>query len=77
MRNIRIAFVGFVVVGFAGMLVAQSQSPVQPAEIKGETHSITLPQIAPPPLPDGPNKEKFEIDCSTCHSLRYMTMQPR
>jgi len=69
--------------GVALFLVAQAiaanppgSQPVRGIEIK-EIHTIALPQIAPPSLPDGPNKEKFEINCSTCHSLRYVTMQPR
>lgn len=72
-----------VLVAVASYVLAQSlpapaSAPgVQPAQIAGTVHSISLPQIPPPAFPDIPGKDKVEISCSTCHTLRYVTMQPR
>ena len=51
-------------------------SSVQPAKVVGDLHSITLPQVPQPDLPEGPGKGAFMISCTICHTLRYVTMQP-
>lgn len=40
------------------------------------TEAITLPQ-AVEPLPEGAGRAEFAGACLTCHSFRYVTMQPR
>ncbi len=37
---------------------------------------IVLPQYAAT-IPPGPNVETYRNDCLTCHSARYVTMQPK
>jgi cytochrome c5 len=39
-------------------------------------HSIVLPQYSPA-IADGPNKEVYQKNCLTCHTARYVSMQPR
>jgi cytochrome c5 len=69
----------------AGINLADSAPPtsqsahdsnVEPAKVVDGVHTIMLPAVANPELPDGPNKNVFEINCVLCHSLRYVTMQP-
>ena len=38
--------------------------------------SIELPQF-PPDIPDGPHVSAYRSYCLTCHSTRYVAMQPR
>src|SRR5438270_109956 len=55
-------------------------SPVQ-SEMHGRDahatniHTITLPRFQPD-LPPGPGRESFAVGCISCHSTRYITMQP-
>ena len=42
----------------------------------GETISITLP-VDDVRLADGPGVEVTQAQCRSCHSLDYITMQPR
>jgi hypothetical protein len=51
----------------AGFLFAESQGPV---------HSITLPVVRTE-LKAGEGREKAETLCAICHSLDYITMQPK
>lgn len=39
-------------------------------------HTLTLPIMAPPELPDAPGKAMTVGACSTCHTLRYIVDQP-
>lgn len=62
---------------------AESPSPtaspaagVAKAKVENGVYSIALPQF-PPDLPDGDGKLEFVASCSTCHSFRYITSQPR
>jgi len=41
-----------------------------------EVHSITLPTLHTE-LKDGPGKMKTETLCAVCHSVDYITMQPK
>jgi cytochrome c5 len=38
-------------------------------------HSIVLPQY-PPEIAAGPNVDVYRKDCLTCHTARYVSMQP-
>ncbi|MGH7294228.1 MAG: hypothetical protein ACRELB_04820, partial [Polyangiaceae bacterium] len=37
---------------------------------------VTLPEIAPPELPEAPGRGAFYGACSTCHTPRYVLDQP-
>src|SRR4051794_21880914 len=37
---------------------------------------IELPHYAPANLPDAPGRDAFTTACLSCHSTRYITMQP-
>jgi hypothetical protein len=39
-------------------------------------HSVALPEMAAPELPDAPGRAAFVGACSTCHSQRYLLDQP-
>lgn len=41
----------------------------------GAVHTITLPDI-PPDIPPGPHVDAFERNCLTCHTARYVLIQP-
>jgi hypothetical protein len=49
---------------------------VQPATVADGVYTITLPPIAPPEMPDGPQKDLFTGNCILCHTPRYVLMQP-
>jgi hypothetical protein len=51
----------------AGLVFAGSQDPV---------HSLTLPVVRTE-LKAGDGREKTETLCAICHSLDYITMQPK
>jgi len=69
------------VLTLAVSLAAQSRQPpdrsAQSAAkaAQSSVHSIVLPQY-PPELPRGPHLDTYQKDCLTCHSTRYVTMQP-
>lgn len=39
-------------------------------------HTLALPEVAPPELPDAPGRAMFYGACSTCHTPRYVFDQP-
>jgi hypothetical protein len=39
-------------------------------------HSLALPDIPPPELPDAPGRAMLQGACATCHTLRYVLGQP-
>jgi mono/diheme cytochrome c family protein len=49
---------------------------VQSATVSDGVHTITLPPIASPEMPEGPQKDLFTANCILCHTPRYVTMQP-
>ena len=51
---------------------ANSPGPASPGS---QVHSIDLPHFMPY-LPAGPDRELFASRCLSCHTMRYMTMQP-
>ncbi len=51
----------------------------QPSPLKetdGATYAVTAYPLYPPELAAGPGREQLQSYCSTCHSTRYVTMQP-
>lgn len=63
------------VVSYGQQPSAGSQKPMAKAATN-PVHSIVPPQYAPE-IADGPNKEIYQKDCLTCHTARYVSMQPR
>jgi cytochrome c5 len=39
-------------------------------------HTLTLPELPAPELPDAPGRAFFVAACSTCHTTRYVLDQP-
>jgi len=50
--------------------------PAPPAFADGATYSTAAYPLYPPELAPGEGREVTESYCSTCHSTRYITMQP-
>jgi len=68
-----------VVVAMA-MYAAQQSKPVSSSASKqmagdGQVQRITLPQY-PAQIAPGPNVEVYKKNCLTCHTTRYVSMQP-
>lgn len=49
-------------------------APMKPSS--GATYSISSFPLFPPDLEPGEGREAVQSNCSTCHSVRYITMQP-
>jgi len=58
-----------------GVTYTQSADVKKPAS-EGAVHSITLPTIRIE-LTEGPGRVKTETYCNICHSVDYITMQPK
>src|SRR5436309_2504623 len=52
-----------------------STEKVETAVGEADVHTITLPRFQPD-LPQAPGREAFAVACISCHSTRYITMQP-
>lgn len=69
------------VVALAVWLVAPSltaafaESTRQTTPLAGDTRTIALPHFEPD-LPIAPGRDEFMMVCVSCHSPRYVTMQP-
>ena len=50
--------------------------PAPPAEADGASYSVTAYPLYPPELAPGAGREAVQSYCATCHSTRYITMQP-
>jgi hypothetical protein len=50
--------------------------PATPKETDGAIYGVTAYPLYPPELAAGPGREDVQSYCSTCHSTRYITMQP-
>jgi hypothetical protein len=50
--------------------------PAAPRENDGATYAVTAYPLYTPELAPGPGREEVQSYCSTCHSTRYITMQP-
>ncbi len=53
----------------------ETNSPVSKATVMGSVYSIALPHFEPD-MPALPGRETFLTGCASCHSPRYITMQP-
>jgi hypothetical protein len=60
---------------FAGTVYSEDVSSKFPSN-EGAVHSITLPDIRIE-LKEGPGRVKTETYCNICHSVDYITMQPK
>jgi len=47
-----------------------------PPEMVGAVYSVGVYPMYPPQLAAGEGREDVQSYCSTCHSARYITMQP-
>jgi hypothetical protein len=50
--------------------------PASPKEADGATYGVAAYPLYPPQLAPGPGREEVQSYCATCHSTRYITMQP-
>ena len=56
---------------------APSKDPkVEPAQVVDGVRSIPTLPVLWPEMPPGPNKNVYLANCVTCHSQRYVLMQP-
>ncbi len=58
------------------LVIAQTSQPQTAPAGANTAHTITLPFVPPPELPDGPGKMQYMVQCGICHTQRYVTMQP-
>jgi len=72
----------FVAIGVAALAAvfsvatpAQQASSETESSTSNQVHSISLPQYSPD-VPPGPGRDAFRNSCLSCHSARYVTMQP-
>lgn len=63
-------------VGATGAAVASSRDVSTRKEIDESVHTLEL-VYSDPKIPPGPFLDLFKSNCSTCHTIRYITMQPR
>jgi len=54
---------------------AKTEVVQPPIEIKGSVHTMNLVSDEPV-FPDQPGRDIFLSNCITCHSTRYIAMQP-
>jgi cytochrome c5 len=72
-----IAAIGLMVWVSANGQQPQTGSPKPTSKAAANpVHSIVLPQYTPE-ISDGPNKEIYQRNCLTCHTARYVSVQPR
>jgi hypothetical protein len=50
--------------------------PALPEKTDGASYSVSAYPLYPPDLAPGAGREAIQSYCSTCHSTRYITMQP-
>jgi len=63
-------------VAFAQQSGPRSSSAPKQTAGDAQVQQITLPKY-PGEVPPGPNVDVYKKDCLTCHSSRYVAMQPR
>lgn len=56
---------------------ASKDTKVEPAQVVDGVRSVPAYPVIWPEMPDGPNKDVYLANCVTCHSQRYVLMQPR
>jgi hypothetical protein len=69
--NVKIACLFVLLVTFGALLAEDKPSKAFDENI----HTLELPSMEPKPVP-GPNVEVYTAACITCHSMRYVLMQP-
>lgn len=57
----------------ASLVLAAGCSRLAP---RSTVHTLVLPELPAPELPDAPGRPMVIGACSTCHSLRYIVDQP-
>ena len=78
----RIVRAAIAVMGLVVCVAAYAQQPSSGAPkpavkaAANPVHSIALPQY-PPEIAPGPNVDTYRTNCLTCHTARYVLMQPR
>lgn len=65
----------------AALTLANDAAPakdakVQPATVANGVRSVPAYPVIWPEMPAGPNKDVYLANCVTCHSQRYVLMQP-
>jgi mono/diheme cytochrome c family protein len=53
-----------------------SDTKVEPAQVANGVRSVPAYPVIWPEMPAGPNKDVYLANCVTCHSQRYVLMQP-
>ena len=61
----------------AALLLASCSRPSPAPVADSLVHTLTLPADLSPDLPDGPGRVELVANCLTCHSSRYVAIQPR
>jgi hypothetical protein len=75
--RVAIATMGLMVLVSAHGQQPSAGSPKPSAKAAANpVHRIVLPQY-PPDIATGPNLDVYRKDCLTCHTARYVSMQPR
>ena len=75
MKRTMIAILTALLTLLAGSAFTQNADVKKPSG-DGKVHSITIPAIRIE-LADGPGRVKTETYCNICHSVDYITMQPK
>src|SRR5208283_2045264 len=75
MKRTLITMITIILVLFSATAFAQDATSTASSS-KGTIHSITLPDIRVE-LTDGDGRVKTETYCNICHSVHYITMQPK
>lgn len=61
----------------AALLAGCSHASPSTTGDEAPVHTLALPPDLPPTLPEGPGLAEVYASCLTCHSSRYIAMQPR
>jgi cytochrome c5 len=75
MKRAMIAFISMLMVLLVGTAYAQDAAS-QASSPEGITRSITIPSVRIE-LKEGEGRVKTETYCNICHSVDYITMQPK
>src|SRR5438046_10291628 len=64
----------------AGGVACKHENDATKSQAAGQSASgiaqIDLPQFAPTNLPTAPGRDAFAVACLSCHSTRYLTVEP-
>src|SRR4051794_11241621 len=78
MRRIGTLSIALLLVSACGHPLSRAQDDAKTQAASGASssvHAIELPRYAPS-LPQAPGRDSFAVACLSCHSTRYITMQP-